>query len=229
MNSGHPVDDRQRALWMALDECQDAEQRSQCLGILADHYDDLGDSRAAEYLRLRLSGSQGGSGYLDNVRLRALLNELDKRSLRLFACDCVDQVDAAVDDELTAATLRIVRRHAFGLVSDQTLHRAQELTYERWEGAANGVDYEAGLSKRARLWALTRATGLVSRRRRTSNPVADAFYTANGAAAGHLVAVPNVKQRREDQIVLAREYVLLGRSYDACADIIEINRELLKR
>ena len=119
--------------------------------IYADWLDDQGDPRG-ELIRLLVEVERDLDSHplwnklLQSVKkcfgtkeIRALIELLDERQQRLFACDCAERVlpcfeQAYPNDNRPRAAIVVSRRFANGMATEQELHQAADDAFEAAEG-----------------------------------------------------------------------------------------------
>ena len=200
-----------RSLWLEIDRAHTAGDRAQSIQVLADYCEEIGANGAARLLRDRVNGVEMPSPQ----DLSSIVGQMNRQSVRLYACACVDQV---LPDSWSEArhALRITRRFEFGLATRESLIRIQQATFEFWRrlGAVPSGSVDRQVS-----WALVRATGMISRTRHPDNIHPDAIYVGRHT------------QRQEgwtsaQQAQAATEYLILGRMIDESTDMKEIWAEV---
>ncbi|MFK8112943.1 MAG: hypothetical protein AB8B91_12110 [Rubripirellula sp.] len=205
-------------LWREVDRSVDCSEREQAKSVLADFYEECGAVKQSTLLRA--SGAQHALQACGAGKIADIITQMNPRSARLFCCACVDQTLGAPRLSNVASMLTLIRRDALGWDAKQELIAAQDACYLRWNNASSYLS--ADHAHRRVLWAMVRASGLLSRKRADITFTSDAVYTAIGTRSKRQNETGwNIEQ----QIEAAAEYLLLGRRFVESKEMITLLTE----
>ena len=218
------MDSLLHSLWVEHDRASDPTAQAESRNVLADCYEESGQNSAAEILRTYdpdwLSNqTQQVHEAVSRDRLAPVLQSLSNRSVRLFACACVDQLVQDSWDQIRQG-LRVFRRYEFDLETKSALVEHQHRVYDRWEDDSNFPNHQTNQETRELYWAVVRASGFVSRIRHPDNIVPDAQFAARYAERGEGLRSEGWTVSR--QLSAAIEYRELGRLIQESQDVKDI-------
>ena len=179
MESLNSMEQTLQCLWMEVDRADDPDQQAQSVQVLADCYEERGQPDHAEVLRTFARRRRNTPDTMPVWQdVPKLVDAMSLRSVRLFACACVER-SLSAESTREREVLRVVRRYEFGMATRENLVAQQEWAYRHWEKSGPNSWLQAEDQMDATIcWGLVRASGMVSRVRLLKNIRPDATFAA---------------------------------------------------